>query len=186
MCRRKGGLTPGSCLGRIPAWTRQIHCKVNRDMWMACYLQRTNKRSSCSDLDLCICDLIYIQSSIFPGSGRSSTTRRTKLLLSNSDFQSLSGWLSMAAESLPEMNTWARWSQSFPLPRISHISYISHIYLFPPIYLAQLLSSTVWSPPTGRLTMRNALPAPNSPLLTLFSQWRTSRWVPQFCTHCSN
>ena len=27
--------------------------------------------------------------------------------------------------------------------------------------------------------MRNALPAPNSPLLTLFSQWRTSRWVPQ-------
>ena len=150
LCRRKRSFAPSRCLGRISSWTRQIYCKVNILMsWYSTNPLPTFFFSPNATVDP-------------PGCGTSSTTPQAKTPLSTSHSQSLSGWLSMAAESLLGMNTWARF---LLLP-----SYILH-----PLTYSHLPSSIAWSPPTGQLTMRSAPPAPRSPLHILFSLWRISR-----------
>ena len=170
MCRGKGGLTPGSRLGRIPAWTRQIHCQVNLNLWMH-LLER--------EFTL----LSFKQNSTCQG-----VEEVPQVVRENCSFPAHIPRVCPAGGQRQQRVCWERVhepggcskSKSKSKSKCSRTSYVQHLtsnILHLTFHIQHIHPSTDWSPTTGRLTMRNVLLAPPSPPLTLSSPWRIFRWV---------
>ena len=141
MCRRNGGFTPGSCMGGIPAWTRQIHCQVN---------------------SICECIILTLVTFWFMQLWSWSWVQLCRVWKKFHNSSDKAGTVPFQFTFPEFVRLVVNGSREF-----SGDEYISQVPSLCLRYLT-LHSSTNWSLPIGRLTMRNALPALHLHHPTLF------------------